>query len=250
MIASAAHVGINAYGGGNALAKCVTDARDLAEIFGGKLLLDKKAKRGDVMAIVKEVSGKPRANQWGVGTYSGHGSQAKDKNADEPDGTDETIVTAELDQILDDEFQGLLQGRNRQARLLFVFDSCFSGNIHRAFGMGRKIETAPKYPIRYLPPSEVKAKRRRELRVANKANQAALPNVVVMSACTDFEFAYEGQNNGVWTDALIQTYNPKLTIGAWFRAAANVVAAGPFGMIQHPQISASRAALKWRVPYR
>jgi hypothetical protein len=241
-----AHIGINRYPAGNALTKCVADAHALAELFGGTLLLDRKANRGDLMALVKKTVARPKGKEWAVLTYSGHGSQAKDRNADEPDGMDETIVSVELDEIVDDEYQNLLAGRNRQARLLVIFDSCFSGNMHRAYGMGRDIDNAPKQIIRYLPPSKVKAKRRRK--VTNAGPQAALPNVVVMSACTDFEFAYEGESYGVWTGALVNTYHPDLSIGAWFKAAAKEVADGPFGMVQHPQLSCSRAALKWKVP--
>jgi len=241
MISAALHCGIDQYPAGNALSKCVFDAQALAKIFDGDLLLDGDATRKTLMDRIKETARKPGAGEWGVLTFSGHGSQAVDRNHDELDGLDETIVSVELDQIIDDEYQKLLAGRNPKSKLLVVCDSCFSGTIARGFSLGRDISDAPKTPVRYLPPSQVQAVPRKA--VTNKGPQAALPNVVVMSACTDFEFAYEGEKYGIFTGALVETYKPELTIGAWFRAACKVVAAGRFGAVQHPMLSASKAAI-------
>ena len=71
--------------------------------------------------------------------YSGHGSQAPDVNADEPDALDETIVPSDsgrgylpVRDIVDDELNRALEEiGQRTDRATFIFDSCNSGSINR-----------------------------------------------------------------------------------------------------------------------
>ncbi len=68
--------------------------------------------------------------------YSGHGSRQKDKNGDEDDGFDETILshdarTPGVRDILDDELERRF-ARIRSNRVFIVFDSCHSGTITRS----------------------------------------------------------------------------------------------------------------------
>lgn len=245
MIAAALHVGINAYPGGNSLQCCVADAKGMAKIFGGRLLLDKAATRKAIMAAVSETVRKPKAGEWAVITYSGHGTQMADTNGDESDLWDEAIVDVNLDVILDDEFQGLLHGRHRQARILVVCDSCYSGTIHRAAPLFNKqhLPALRKSNARYVPRAVVKPKKRE----VNVGPQKALPNVVVVSGCADFELSYEGDKYGVLSGAIIQEYGP-----GTIRQLAMLVkrAVDDSGYPQHPQLVASKAAVAWPVPMR
>lgn len=245
MTLSALHLGIDKYPGGHALQKCVSDARGLKGVFGGELLLNQQCTRSEILRAIRETALRPGKGQWGVVSYSGHGTPVNDRSGDEGDGWDEAIVDVGLNPVLDDDLAPTLAGRNTKSRLLLIFDSCFSGTMQRAMPvLGRRHQTAARRQhMRYLAPGFVKADRRP---IGNKAEQKPLANVVVISGCTDFEFSYEGLKHGVLTGALLATYKPGLTIQAWFNATCEVVAQS--GYPQHPQLSASTTARKWLVP--
>jgi len=65
--------------------------------------------------------------------YSGHGGQAEDKDGDESDGMDETIMPVDFEtkgEILDDELHQLMvKPLPEGARLTAVFDCCHSGTV-------------------------------------------------------------------------------------------------------------------------
>lgn len=246
MIAAALHIGIDKYPAGYGLACCVNDAKAMAKLFGGRLLLDKKATRANIMAAVSETVRAPRAGQWAVITYSGHGTQLADTSGDEPDGFDEAIVDANLDVILDDEFQGMLSGRHRQSRILIIADSCYSGTIHRAAPLftAAHLPALRRNRARYLPRSVVKPQQR----VVNAGPQKTLPNIVTVSGCADFELSYEGDEHGVLSGAIVGEYLPNYTVRELAKEVA--LSVGASGYPQHPQLTCSKAALKWRVPRR
>ena len=61
--------------------------------------------------------------------FAGHGIQYKDKNSDEKDGKDESILAADGHPILDDELFLLISRLNRGKEASFVFDCCHSGSM-------------------------------------------------------------------------------------------------------------------------
>lgn len=69
--------------------------------------------------------------------YSGHGSKLEDKNGDESDGVDETLVAQDSDRngvkdIIDDEIDALYKDLSRYTtNITFMFDSCHSGTVTR-----------------------------------------------------------------------------------------------------------------------
>lgn len=79
--------------------------------------------------------------------YSGHGSYVKDKNGDETDGKDETLVLSDgeinkhlTDDRLDNTFAQI------KARKLMIFDSCHSGTVSKFSNEKVQIKTiSPEY---------------------------------------------------------------------------------------------------------
>ena len=62
--------------------------------------------------------------------YSGHGSYIFDRNNDETDGRDETLISSDLESVLDDEIKSILQNHlSREITIIGMFDSCHSGTI-------------------------------------------------------------------------------------------------------------------------
>lgn len=73
--------------------------------------------------------------------FSGHGSYVEDKNGDESDGQDETIVPMDSDKsagvkdITDDELKAWFEKlREHTSNITFIFDSCHSGTVTRGTG--------------------------------------------------------------------------------------------------------------------
>lgn len=62
--------------------------------------------------------------------YSGHGGQQPDRDNDEPDGQDETLVAHDRE-VIDDELAGLWPLFSEGVRMVMVSDSCNSGTNYR-----------------------------------------------------------------------------------------------------------------------
>jgi metacaspase-1 len=62
--------------------------------------------------------------------YSGHGSYTYDRNGDEIDGKDETLISSDLQAVIDDELKNILQNHlSSEITIIGMFDSCHSGTI-------------------------------------------------------------------------------------------------------------------------
>ena len=96
------------------------------------------------------VSGKLTAGERDKGAvvvfyYSGHGSKLEDKNGDESDGVDETIVAQDSDRngvkdIIDDEFDAFYKELSQYTtNITMMFDSCHSGSVTRG-GTPKSVE--------------------------------------------------------------------------------------------------------------
>jgi hypothetical protein len=129
--------GIDTYPRGNALPNCRNDAQDMHDLLRRngvpvanlRLLLDGDCTRKAMLDALAELSRTAKTGDEVVVYFSGHGSQKPDTNGDEPDGVDETWVTVELDQILDDELD---EAFTKIAGTVFVIsDSCHSGSVSK-----------------------------------------------------------------------------------------------------------------------
>jgi hypothetical protein len=242
-------LGINNYTGtDNDLTVCVNDAEGIHAQFGGQLLTDRDCTRKSFLAAMEDwVDNVPAwhgPNDYGLCAYSGHGTYLPDQDGDEgcgKKGRDECVVAADLKEIRDDEIHKLLDFRRRDARLIFITDSCFSGTVYRKLHVAGDPLRA-----RYLPPANF-GRHGRALRRGPSHRQPPLAGVVHIAACSDLEYAYEGEHNGVLTGALLKSYHPSMTIGEWFNAAVRIVKKS--GYPQTPQINCTGSALQWPVPH-
>ncbi|RHZ72705.1 hypothetical protein Glove_241g10 [Diversispora epigaea] len=89
--------------------------------------------RENITKYIKELVSDPQKNDSYFFHFSGHGGQLADKNEDEEDGYDETILPLDWQkagQIIDDELHHLLVDPLPEGvRLTVVFDSCHSGTV-------------------------------------------------------------------------------------------------------------------------
>jgi hypothetical protein len=121
--------------------------------------------------------------------YSGHGSNIIDKNNDESDLKDETIVTSDLLNITDDELNIIIKDNLKsKAKLFAVFDSCHSGSI---------------LDLNYI----LKDKENKIYLESSQSSQSSFPpNVVLISGCRDEQYSQEvttsNGSNGLLTTSL------------------------------------------------
>ena len=139
-------IGCNYTGSRYALGGCINDAMDFAKTIVNlaeidninvrlKLFLDSNGSsypsKINIINTLRSV-----INSTNKGTYdafifyfAGHGIQYNDRNSDEKDGKDESILAADGKPILDDELFLLISRLRRGKEATFVFDCCHSGSI-------------------------------------------------------------------------------------------------------------------------
>lgn len=138
-------IGINDYRNVAPLRGSLNDIASMQEVLVTRwgftpdqitVVQDAAATRAGILAALDQLVRTAQPNDFVYIHYSGHGSQVKDLNGDEPDGLDETIVPqdgrgAGVPDITDDELDALF-ARLRTKRAVIVLDSCHSGTATRA----------------------------------------------------------------------------------------------------------------------
>lgn len=128
-------VGINKYSS-SPLNGCVNDVYSIKSLLQTKYnyksenittLLDDQATRNN---ILKEFFNLIMSGaDYLVFHFSGHGTQSHASDTNEHDGYDETIVTFNIDHILDSEIKSLLTFLSPHKKMTMIFDCCHSGSI-------------------------------------------------------------------------------------------------------------------------
>ena len=132
-------VGINYLNTPYALSGCIDDTnrmKDLLSLHGFndfKILTDLtsvKPSKTNILNELKNLIVNAKSGDVLFFYYSGHGSYTYDRNGDERDGRDETLVSSDLQSVLDDEIKSILQNHlSREITIIGMFDSCHSGTI-------------------------------------------------------------------------------------------------------------------------
>jgi hypothetical protein len=134
-------VGINDYMGVNDLKGCindVTNVRSILKTFFGfanediRVLTDSRATRKNILTRLEKMVKSASAGDYLIFHFSGHGSQIRDREADElTDHMDELICPYDMNWddgfITDDMFSEILQQLKKGTRMEILLDSCHSG---------------------------------------------------------------------------------------------------------------------------
>ncbi len=239
------HVGLNgvsaaAYSGWDGpLAACEFDAHDMAAIaksmgMRSTVLLTKKATRAAALAGMRGAAKTLQSGDLFFMSYSGHGGQVRDTNADEPDGQDETWCLYD-GQLIDDELYFELSKFAAGARILVLSDSCHSGSVVRDLpppppppGWRAKAMPAAVAARVYrdhaafydkLQADVTKAGGKRIVgsdaalaQVGGAATATALvgnfnPMVVLISGCQDNQTSMDGDHNGAFTEQVLKVWS-------------------------------------------
>jgi Caspase domain len=245
---------------------CVNDAELMAEVLMGTfgfpedgitLLRNAEASRDGILAALERLVADAQPGDVVVVHFSGHGSQMTDREGDEADGLDETIVPADSGRgawpnrdITDDEIYEVLTRLTAQTPLVtLIFDCCHSGSVTRDLAAARTRRIEPDLrPASQLPPSPVAAQLGQQ--GVGWPTRAAGPSgwlppgrrYTLLAGCRDEELSFEHEPPGgpphgalTWflTRALVAV-RPGATYREVFEAAAlGVTGAYPS---QHPQL--------------
>jgi len=142
----ALYVGINYAGTKSALKGCINDVKNISQLVAKKygftqavILTDdqtdpkKRPTYDNIINSMKWLSKDAKPGDSLFFHYSGHGGTAKDKDNDEIDGFDESILPCDFStngQILDDViYENLIAPLPKGCKLTAVFDSCHSGTV-------------------------------------------------------------------------------------------------------------------------
>ena len=194
------------------------DARRVYDLLTGKngygfpkenvcLLLDEDATTARFKEVFeKALVERATENDVVVFYFAGHGSQARDRNGDEPDEWDETLMfhdarTPGVGDLVDDELNGMLARLGSKTRnITSILDSCNSGTADRGPSAGT-------FVARFQPPDET-GETERTIAVAGEGATGWVPEtisgMVVLSAATDGTSALERGGQGLFTDALLE----------------------------------------------
>lgn len=145
-------VGISDYPSQNDLDYCADDAIRVQQAFvnagvlsplDSVVLRDRQATRAAVAGSIERFARRMGPNDTLVFFFSGHGSRTADRNGDERDGQDETIVLAD-GPVLDDELAQIFAPT--RGRAIAALDSCYSGGFQQ--DLARLPNTAGLYASR------------------------------------------------------------------------------------------------------
>jgi hypothetical protein len=214
------HIGLNYvnpdhYGGWDGeLKACEFDARDMQAIASGRdfrptMLLTREATADAVTSAIAAAAKQLKSGDIFWVTYSGHGGQVPDTNADEtdPERQDETWVLWDR-QLVDDELWDLWKRFKRGVRVLVFSDSCHSGTVTRVMPAFPLSGPAPR--IRLLPPRQAAKVYRQNAELYDDI-QKAVPggervkvkaSVLLISGCQDNQFSLDGNRNGLFTETM------------------------------------------------
>ncbi len=158
--------------------------------------------------------------------FAGHGSQLPDKNRDESDFEDETLVLYDTNaripegrnlelhgkkmrkwpHLRDDALNDLLIKLNQKTtHFVVILDSCNSGTATRAINSGLTARYAPRDAFGESAEENDELMSRGNGDGGYETVGANFPDAVILSAARASEFAYERSGAGLFTEALVQT---------------------------------------------
>ncbi|MBN1641230.1 MAG: caspase family protein [Anaerolineae bacterium] len=232
-------------------------------------LVDRQATRRRILGALDALVAETGVDDGVVIYYSGHGSRRRDKEGDEPDGWDETIVPFDSGRgygqnadITDDEiYARLLQLSTKTPYITLIFDSCHSGTITRdPFGPGARWVPDDQTPAEELPEPDIPPAMRdaivRGARSIGKSGWLPLSErYTLIAGCDDDESAYEQRvegEQGVYHGALTYYLAQELlhpAQGATYRDVFERVRAQVTAMHpqQHPQAEGAQDRLVFGV---
>lgn len=207
---------------------CVADAEAMEELARGQgfsptLLKDGAATRDALQSALADAAKTLKSGDICLVTYAGHGSQLPDFNGDEAGGPDMDVLDETLclydGQFVDDELFKAWSGFAEGVRIVAVFDSCHSGSVIRAPAMMTLQPAAKVRRMTLAGASRVFRQNENFYRDLPGVGEGPDPSVInreltyplaasllQLSACQSNQVAEETLGNGLFTQALLETF--------------------------------------------
>jgi len=187
--------------------------------FKVKVLYDSEAMK--VLDYLDEYAKELNSNDYFAFYYSGHGSFKPDKNGDEVDGKDETLVLSDgvinkhlPDDVLYDKFNKI------KAKKLIFLDSCHSGTAFRALNLNAKPKSISP---RDVSESFAEPVRSRGISVAKSSKDFINGEYIVFSASQDNEESLATPTGSLFTNALYKTFTDSRYLDKPLRSIKDVL---------------------------
>lgn len=261
-------IGIDRYPNFAKLTGCINDVQVMRQVLINSfnfsenhvaVLTDEQATREGILAAMKDLVRRVEEEDVVIFHYSGHGSQMPDREGDEPDGKDETIVPYDSGRkllpnrdITDDEIYLWLKDLTaKTSALTLIFDCCHSGTIVRDdFGGEVRWAEEDDRPLDQLPPSPIPMASRGLLDGGRDVGRSGwLPlgeRYALISGCSRDEKSFEveepeGVRHGALTFFLSQELL-KAESGTTYRDVFEAMAPRVSSRFpdQHPQLEGAR----------
>ena len=247
------HIGLNVvdpdkYGGWDGrLLGCHNDAYAMQAIaqklgYETNMMLDGQATAGRVANKIKQIAGQMAPGDIFFLTYSGHGGQVPDVNADEAkrdeyevgeffDQMDETYVFYDR-QFIDDEMFELWSYFPARSRIAVLSDSCHSGSNIRQPPWEAPLRGTRS---RQMPPAVNDEDNRRRAGTYRRIQRKVKPReaadvtatIQLISGCQDNQTSADGERNGLFTQQLLAVYDEGAFRGSMRRLRDEVVMTMP-----------------------
>ena len=251
------HVDPNAYDGWDGqLSGCLNDANAMQQIadragFTTSMLTDEQATTANVVAAISNAAGELASGDLLLLTYSGHGGQVPDEDAEEEDSQDETWVLFDR-MLIDDQLYSLWQQFQAGVRIFVLSDSCHSGTILRDMIMqqvkgtdaglrGYKAKSVTAIRDKSIPAAKQIAhyqKNRDYYRMVQhqvrgkggrkrSADDPVPASVLLISGCQDNQTSSDGDVNGLFTQNLLEVWNNDAFTGSYKKFYQQILAKMP-----------------------
>lgn len=192
-------IGINYVGTKHELNGCINDVATIRDICVNNgyddinCITDQyhsiQPTKSNIMDSIKNVLEKSVNGDTVLISYSGHGSNTRDLNGDEPDGKDE-VVCAIDDNIKDDELYSLIVSNLKDGvKLRVIMDCCHSGSILDL-------------NLTYNSKKNV---------VSESLNRNTSKDIIMISGCKDDQTSADAHIGGKYRGALTWAINKTLT---------------------------------------
>ena len=258
-------VGVDAYPAPNTLTGCVNDttvwSKSLVKLgFEVNTLTDKRATHAEIVKALQDLVAKSQHGDVLVFHYSGHGTQVRDTDGDEEDGTDEALVPVDFQDgafLIDDDLRDIFNNLAPGVNLTCFIDCCPLGFDHADARAKRGRRFGDTSHARFLKHTEavqedwMRAHERfREHTSSTRALLTGSPAVVDrnalrwvnFSACDATEVAYENNGNGDFTRLATPLLSGDLTHTTHRDFQKAIVAAFGEKRRQTPQLDCADAA--------
>jgi hypothetical protein len=206
---------------------CINDANNMYNFLTNNCLFNSK----NIKVLTDETKNKPTLSnikkyiKWLISgalpgdilvlTYSGHGSNIKDKNNDETDGSDEVLVPLDVDSkgFLSDDwlFKNLVNQIPKDVTLWCFFDCCNSGTIidlkynYKSSCVLKNNKKVEKYISNDWTDS---------FKFSMEKSKEILGNVYLFSGCQDNEYSedafVDNKGTGAFTYCLLECFKNNL----------------------------------------